>query len=153
MPLYLGSEKVDFTISKVSVVDTGAQCATGTVVVDDDDTVTFPCLDFTPTLIALWNISSVDLKAQVEENGEEWDDAFIRYVHKGVMLFAVCQDGEWYIQSVQHHSSGSHISGESWDGMRNKCVKQNNGVYSYKLNHRGSGEFTGETFHYAIYGK
>lgn len=151
MSLYLGKQPLDITVAKIG---TGVQCATGTVVIDDDDKATFPRLDFTPTLIALWQMSTMDLKADAEERGDEWEDDFVRYVQEGVMLFAIYHNGEWCVQATDSHSNGTYISGESWDGAREKCVQVRDGIYTYKLNYRGSNvAFAGETFNYAIYGE
>ena len=153
MALYLGSEKLGVTIP-VSVggsdSSSGVPCATGTVVVDDGGTLTFPELDFTPNLIAVWNITTRDLKAEAEENGEDWDDSYVRYVQEGLMLFAIYNNDVWVSQITKMGSNEAYISNESFN--IGSAISVSNNQYHYYIDDSGSDEFIGAEFNYAIYG-
>lgn len=147
MALYLGSNKVGVTIPRTP------NQLTGTVTSDSNGIVTFPELSFTPKIIALWNITKEDLKISAEEDGEEWDDTYARYVYVGSMLFAFYQDGLWISQGFMDNSGSVNISNASVSG--GSCVSVNENIYSYRLGRYSSllgDNIANTTFNYAIYG-
>ena len=147
MALYLGSEKLGVTIAR------GANCATGTVTADDTGTVTFPELSFVPKMIAIWNVTQRDLKAEYEAGGEYWEEGYVQYIHTGIMLFAIYQDDTWVSQGIDGNSSGSYISNETWVAGSTVDFNSENNCYSYRIERkRQTQEYTGEIFNYAIYG-
>lgn len=153
MALYLGSEKLAITTHKIferGIVSDNY--ASGTVISNSDGVITFPELDFTPIFIAVWNLKLIDLKAEAEENGGDWEDDFVRYIHKGIMLFAVYQDGIWVTQSLHTQSGSMYISNESHS--YGSSITQNGNVYVYDLNNRNDQTHTGvnEEFTYVILG-
>lgn len=164
MALYLGSQKVGITTLRGGSSG-GINYASGKVTSDDNGVVTFPQLDFTPTMIVVWNVSVRDLSENYEEeNGEPFPEDWVRYLHQGIMLFAINQEGMWISQGIRGNSGDTNITNSSWDGGTGEFKPQgysssgvsiNDGIYSYQLC-----RFTGEVedyimnteFNYAIYG-
>lgn len=155
MALYLGREKMA-PILKGGAVSSGISCATGTVTSDEYGVITFPELDFTPTIITVWNVVEIDQKANAEEDGEEWDDSYTQYTYNGVMLLAVYHNGQWFSQVASSNSGQSYISNASYnyyDG--GAAIEFDGNVYIYNIdkgvinNNYSLGDME---FNYAIYG-
>lgn len=91
MALYLGNEKLNVVFTKSAGSNDSVRCVQGTVVSDANGVVTFPELDFTPSVIAVWNITQV-------ENGD--GETSVRYLYTGVMLMAINRDGYWISQGL-----------------------------------------------------
>lgn len=150
MALYLGSEKLELAIAEYS--NSSSLCLTGTAISDSNGVVTFPQLDFTPKLIAVWNITKRDLKAEAEANGEDWDDSYTQYIYNGSMVFAVYQDGVWVSQGLTGMSGEVFISNATFDS--GSGISVNNNTYSYRImrNTQDGEVVANELFNYAIYG-
>ena len=160
MALYLGREKMA-PILKGGAVSSGISCATGTVTSDEYGVITFPELDFTPTMITVWNVEKRDLKAEAEEGGEEWDDSCVRYVYDGLMLMAINQEGVWISQGLCGGSGEVNITNASATGGTQEFlpeesssgISSNGNVYSYMLGrYNGYGMGANIELNYAIYG-
>lgn len=149
MALYLGSEKIDVASASGR---SDVYYAAGTVKANDAGVLVFPELPFTPKMITVWNVTQHDLKAEAEATGEDWEDGWVRYVHSGIMLFAVYQDDTWVSQGLASSSSGAFISSETY--LAGSTVSFKNNRYSYRIlrDPEQTAEFDGEIFNYAIYG-
>lgn len=149
MALYLGSEKVGVTIARGK---SAINYATGTVTADDSGIITFPELSFVPTMIVVWNVTQHDLKAEAEEEGSEWEEGWVQYIHTGIMLFAVYQDDTWVSQGLASESGGAFVSSETYNS--GSTVSFANNRYSYRIlrNPAQTAYYDGEIFNYAIYG-
>lgn len=143
MALYLGTEKI------APIVQVSTNCKTGVVTSNDNGIVTFPALNFTPNLIAMWNVQ------QTANDGD------VPYLYTGVMLFAINQNGYWISQAVVSESGGAYIAngtatggtGEFFPDKPSSCISVDGNVYSYQIaRSAGNPEFTNTEFHYAIYG-
>lgn len=154
MALYLGSKKVGVTIPRGDSSG-GIHCVTGTVTSDEYGVITFPELDFTPTMITVWNIVEIDEKANIEEDGGEWDDSYTQYTYNGVMLLAVHHNGQWFSQVANSNSGQSYISNASYDYYGGGAAIEFDGsIYTYAVDRGIAGDYAlGSTeFNYAIYG-
>lgn len=153
MALYLGEEKLatSNTIYVEMPVPT-SNCKSGIVTSDEDGIVTFPELDFTPNLIALWSVKKVDLKAEAEAAGDEWEDGWLQYMYVGCMFMGVYHDNTWITQSAASESGTMFISNESFSV--GSMVSVEDGRYTYRLARDISDRhcFADVTFNYAIYG-
>lgn len=153
MALYLGEEKLapSNTIYVEIPVPT-SNCKSGIVTSDENGVVTFPELDFTPNMIALWSVKKIDLKAEAEAAGDEWEDGWLQYMYEGYMLMGVYHDNTWITQSAVSDSGGMLISNESYSV--GSMVNVEDGRYTYRISRdidEGS-SFADVTFNYAIYG-
>lgn len=162
MALYLGSEKLGVTIPVSVGGSSGVPCATGTIVSDENGVITFPELDFTPKIIAVWNVEQVDLMEL--QGGTEWDESSVRYIQRGIMLLSVFDKNMWFSQVMYSNSDSmvASISGESADldgdyeadnlplGALAISVVDNR--YRYHLHRRTVDEVANTEFNYAIYG-
>lgn len=148
MALYLGSNRVGIAVPG------GTKCATGTIVSDSHGVITFPELEFTPKMITVWNVRQIDNKASAEEDGEEWDESYVRYTYDGVMLTAIKQDDMWFSQGISNESSGAFISNSSWNTGGNGTISISDNIYSYTLDRYGDNNnyLANKEFNYAIYG-
>lgn len=155
MALYLGKEKIA-PILKSDAASNSVKYITGTATSDEYGVITFPELDFTPTMIAVWNVVEIDQKANAEEDGEEWDDSYTQYTYNGVMLLAVYHNGQWFSQVANSNSGQSYISNASYgyyDG--GAAIEFDGNVYIYNIdkgvinNNYSLGDME---FNYAIYG-
>ena len=164
MAVYLGSQKVGVVINRASKNNSGYKCLKGTATSDEEGIITFPALDFTPNLIAVWNVSKYDLKNEADPE-EEWDASYIRYVYEGSMLFAIRQGNQWISQGFGHNSSDVYITNASHNGGTDWAeethpyapsgILQNGNVYSYRLSREAEAdqsEYADIEFNYAIYG-
>lgn len=166
MALYLGSEKVGVTITKEisssndSGSSNGIHYVKGTATSDSNGVITFPELNFEPTMITVWNVKKRDW---MEESGEdEWSGDYVRYTHEGIMLMAIKQDGVWISQGLTDNSGGMYITNETAEGgtgeflpeASSSGITENGNVYSYQLSRLGDAydEIMDVTFNYAIYG-
>jgi hypothetical protein len=143
MALYLGTEKI------APIVNGGTNCKTGVATSNSNGIVTFPALNFTPSLIAMWNVQ------------QEVNDGDVPYLYTGVMLFAINQNGYWISQAVESASGGAFIAngtatggtGEFFPDKPSSCISVNGNIYSYQIAREADHpEFTNTEFHYAIYG-
>lgn len=162
MALYLGSEKVSATLG--GSLPSGIKCVTGTATSDNYGIVTFPELDFTPAMIAVWNVKKIDWA----EKDEDWDGTKVQYTHVGVMLMAINQNGTWISQGIMDNSGGIQITNSSGKGGTQEFlptesasgISVNGNVYSYLLcrysdqifGENGNHDITNTEFNYAIYG-
>ena len=62
MAVYLGSQKVGVTIGPIKA-DSGVKCMRGTATSDENGIVTFPAVEFTPSMLAIWNVKQIDLRS------------------------------------------------------------------------------------------
>lgn len=149
MALYLGNEKLGVTITRGK---SDINYASGTAKANSSGVIVFPELSFTPKMIAVWNVVQRDLKAEAEADGNEWEEGWVRYVHSGIMLFAVYQDETWVSQGLAADSAGVFISSETY--AAGSTVNFSNNQYSYRIlrSPEQTPEYDGETFNYAIYG-
>lgn len=160
MSLYLGDQKLALSISH-----TYTNYITGTAMSDNDGVITFPKVDFTPIMIAIWNVVERDLKQEYIDSGqgEKWDESWVRYVQTGIMLFAIYCDGHWVSQGLTERSAGTYISNDSFS--YGSCISVNDDIYSYRLarvpnstmegfEHEEDGprDITNATFNYIIFG-
>lgn len=162
MALYLGSNKVSASIAQnTNSVNNGINCVRGTVISDSQGVVTFPELDFTPSLITVWNITRV-------ENGDGVND--VLYLYEGLMLMAINNNGYWISQGVTDNSGEVHITnatamagtGEFFPENASSGISVNGNIYSYQLGRVSSVantydndsyfDLTNKVFNYAIYG-
>lgn len=163
MAVYLGSERVGVAVYKKS--NEKAKIKSGKVTSDENGVVTFPKLNFTPNMIVVWNVRVRDLSGDYEENyGEPLPEDYVRYIHEGVMLFAINQDGIWVSQGMIGNSGETNISNASWNGGTGELKPQgysssgisiNDGIYSYQLSRYGDqvdDSIIDTEFNYAIYG-
>lgn len=143
MALYLGTEKI------APIIHAGTNCKTGVATSDNNGIVTFPALNFTPSLIAMWNVQ------------QEANDGDVPYLYTGVMLFAINQNGYWISQAVESSSGTTYIAnasatggtGEYFPDAPASSISINGNVYSYQIARATNfPEFTNTEFHYAIYG-
>ena len=149
MALYLGGKKLGATISRGK---SDIHCATGTVQANNSGVLTFPELSFTPTMIVVWNVKQRDLKAEAEAEGIQWGQDWVRYIHSGIMLFAVYQDNTWVSQGLATESSGMFISNETYEAGSNVSFANNRYSYRVLRDNEQTQEYDGDTFNYAIYG-
>ena len=163
MALYLGSEKLGVTIPVYTEGTSNIKCATGTITSQADGTILFPELNFTPKMIAVWNVEQVDL---AEEEGllGEWDESSIRYIQRGIMLFAIFEQDMWFSQVAFYNSDSiaMAISGDQADldgdyeadnlpyGAQAISIIDNR--YCYHLHKRAAEIAADMEFNYAIYG-
>ena len=153
MALYLGNQKVA-PVHKVSIpTPVSAATITGQVDIDENGVLTFPKLDFTPKMITIWNIEARDLKQEVIEEGEEWDNSWVRWAYNGIILTAINIDGVWISQGLMHYSGAVVISNATYTAGSMIC--EDNGQYAYQLVRDQEWDaFIDEvssTYNYAIY--
>lgn len=152
MALYLGGEKLaPSNVTRIETSSPTGNYKAGTVTADENGVVTFPELDFTPTMITLWSVEKVDLKAEVEARGEDWEEGWTQYVYKGFLLMAIYEDDTWISQGLGNNSGDTHISNASFSF--GSTVSIENGRYMYRLHREGFNDsFEGVVCNYAIYG-
>lgn len=154
MGLYLGSDKVSAVITKNTSSDSGIKRVQGTITSDANGVITFPELNFTPSIITVWNITRV-------ENGDGVYDA--GYLYEGIMLMAINNNGYWISQGLTNNSGGVYITNASAEGgtgeffpeSSSSGISVNGNVYTYQLARYNNGEVDGLAnveFNYAIYG-
>jgi hypothetical protein len=140
MAFYLGKNKICTVLMRgANSNDDGVKCVRGTVIVDDDGVVTFPELDFTPKLFAVWNI----MELQWDDEGADWP------CFNGTMLFAVYTDLGWVAQASKSNSGDAYIANATYD-LGPDTITYDGYVYKYKVDYSGS--MTGTELNYVIYG-
>ena len=153
MGLYLGGEKFAGVITRIVNSSTDStNSLSGFTQSDENGIITFPELNFTPKLIAVWNINRRDLKAEAEA-GEDWDESLVRFVYEGFMVFAIKSQGVWISQGLTQNSGEVYISNASYSF--GSCVSVQDNIYSYRLgrdNETSSSFFANADFNYIIYG-
>lgn len=97
----------------------GINCATGIVTSDDYGVITFPKLDFTPTMITVWNIEESDF--------EDPDAEYSCY--NGVLVCAISINDIWIAQITKSDSGAAYISNATYDtwGSGNSAIEYVNG--------------------------
>ena len=154
MAIYFGSEKISFN----SPVTIGVRCARGTVTSDANAIITFPELDFTPSVITIWNVERVD-----HSTDPEYEEGYVRYTHEGFLLTAVYTDNTWISQIAGSQSGDVAISNESYEaGDVNGFDKDtesptsiyfDGSQYHYQLyRYHMIDALANKEFHYAIFG-
>lgn len=143
MALYLGREKMA-PILKGGAVSNSVKYITGTVTSDEDGIITFPELDFTPTMITVWNIEESDF--------EDPDAEYSCY--NGVLVCAILINDIWIAQVAKSDSGSAYISNATYDtwGSGNSAIEYVNGQYQYHIDYSQNLLFANTEFNYAIYG-
>ena len=151
MALYLGTQKVSL-MSYANLSSGHSNYITGTAMSNDDGVVTFSELPFIPKIIAIWNIVEKDLKAEAEQEGQEWEEGYVQYIYEGIMLFAIYQDGTWVSQGMGHGSGEAYISNASVS--YGSCVTSDGNTYYYRISRdeNDGHKYGNTTFNYTICG-
>lgn len=118
MALYLGKEKIA-PILKGGAASNSVKYITGTATTDEHGIITFPELDFTPTMITVWNIEESDF--------EDPDAEYSCY--NGVLVCAILINDIWIAQVAKSDSGSAYISNATYDtwGSGNSAIEYVNG--------------------------
>jgi hypothetical protein len=143
MALYLGKDKVcPITLQKsASQPDGGIKCVRGTAIVDEDGVITFPELEFTPTIFAVWNIT----RSQWNDESADWP------CFNGAMLFAVYTDLGWVAQATKAGSGDAYIANATYE-IGPDTITCSNNVYKYKVDYSHNMGMVNTELNYVIYG-